>query len=150
MEISTDKIIRRKSKEKIVYCLGGECQICGYKKCNDALHLHHIDPSTKSFTVGGSRSTENNWEIIKEEIKKCILLCGNCHSEYHNGMIKLPEKYAIYSEEKLQEYLKNNIKYCKVCSKEISSKRSNIGKDTCSFSCTKKLNSPYIQMELPL
>ena len=85
MEISTDKIIRRKSKEKIVYCLGGECQICGYKKCNDALHLHHIDPSTKSFTVGGSRSTENNWEIIKEEIKKCILLCGNCHSEYHNG-----------------------------------------------------------------
>ena len=66
--------------------LGGKCSHCGYNKCQDALQFHHIDPSTKKFTIsdsiwGKGGVTE---EEIFEEIKKCDLLCANCHCESHS------------------------------------------------------------------
>jgi hypothetical protein len=71
--------------------LGGKCQVCGYSKCIDALQFHHKDPSQKSFGIseamwGHSKKTEE--EIVKE-IKKCSLLCANCHAEVHAGIITL-------------------------------------------------------------
>lgn len=54
--------------------LGGKCVRCGI--IND-LELDHIDPKTKSFTIA------KMWNIRKElfdiEIKKCQLLCQQCH-----------------------------------------------------------------------
>ena len=55
------------------------CSICGYKKSLDALCFHHI--RDKKYTV--SRMLQNSRKSIKEEIRKCILLCHNCHSETH-------------------------------------------------------------------
>ena len=37
---------RKRTKQKIIDAMGGCCQICGYNKCNAALELHHIDPSS--------------------------------------------------------------------------------------------------------
>lgn len=58
------------AKEK----LGGKCVSCGVAS---DLQLDHVDPSTKSFTIGrmSSCSEEKFWT----EVAKCQLLCEPCH-----------------------------------------------------------------------
>lgn len=79
-------IWRKKAKIKLVEYKGGECQICGYKRCISALEFHHIDPSEKDFTISGK-----SWSLerLKNEADKCILVCSNCHKEIHEGIIIL-------------------------------------------------------------
>ncbi|TXH06191.1 MAG: HNH endonuclease [Candidatus Moraniibacteriota bacterium] len=79
---------RRELKEKAVKLKGGKCEICGYKKCLNALDFHHIDESKKSFSLG-TRGLTRSWEKIVEEIQKCMLLCANCHREIHAGLIDI-------------------------------------------------------------
>lgn len=64
------------------------CIICGESEpvCID---WHHIDPSTKSFTIGANFSKARN--LILEEIQKCVCLCANCHRKVHNGKLKLSD-----------------------------------------------------------
>ena len=62
------------------------CSFCNYKKCSEALQFHHIDKSTKLFGISDKLSKKNNlskikWKEIKSEIRKCIILCANCHAE---------------------------------------------------------------------
>lgn len=62
-----------------------ENQCCA--KCGDSrgyvLDFHHVDPSIKENTI--ARMTSNNYRLDKtlDEIKKCIVLCANCHREFH-------------------------------------------------------------------
>ena len=74
---------RQQTKYKAVKYMGGKCQDCGYNKCIQALHFHHIDKSLKKFAI-----SENNysWPNIQNELKKCILLCSNCHAERHYAL----------------------------------------------------------------
>ena len=55
------------------------CSLCGYNKCAEALCFHHSDPSTKSI----SQLARKGLPKVMEEIKKCIVLCANCHAEEH-------------------------------------------------------------------
>ena len=73
-----------KIKEKY----GGKCIRCGYDKCIKALEFHHIDPTKKDFTI-----SNGNFKLKEaiEESKKCILICSNCHKEFHDGMWKLED-----------------------------------------------------------
>lgn len=43
------------------------------------LEFDHLDPSKKSFPIGGSASHGKPIELLKEEISKCQVLCANCH-----------------------------------------------------------------------
>lgn len=61
---------------------GGKCEKCGYDRCPGALTFHHVNPNDKLFTIGDV-AHRKNWEIIKKELDKCILLCANCHFELH-------------------------------------------------------------------
>jgi hypothetical protein len=63
--------------------IGLKCAKCGYDKCGASLEFHHIDPSEKDETI--SRMISNNYtlDLVEEEIKKCIVLCSNCHHEFH-------------------------------------------------------------------
>ena len=73
-----------------------QCQKCG--ECREyVLDFHHVEPNKKENTV--ARMTSNAYRIDKilEEVKKCIVLCSNCHREFHY----LQEKYNIT----LNEYL---------------------------------------------
>ena len=89
--------IRRKGyREK----LGSKCQVCGYNKCLSALHFHHIDPKAKKFPIsevmtGGRKRSEQE---IEEEIKKCVLVCANCHTEIHAGLITIVKKESLHSD----------------------------------------------------
>jgi len=55
------------------------------KKCGESrpyvLDYHHINPNTKSGAVADMVSY--SWKKVTDEIKKCVLLCRNCHSEFH-------------------------------------------------------------------
>lgn len=46
-----------------------------------ALVFHHINPEEKSFTI--SEFTHHKWMDILLEIKKCVVVCRNCHSKIH-------------------------------------------------------------------
>lgn len=90
----------RRRKELTLKGFGGKCQICGYNKCNSALEFHHINPEEKDITL--SRSIYS-WEKTKQELKKCICVCANCHREIHEGLISVePKQY--FNEELVKEY----------------------------------------------
>lgn len=72
---------RRKIKRDALEFLGGKCQRCGYDRCGAALEFHHRDPKGKDFEITKSMS----WDKILVELKKCDLLCSNCHREEHNA-----------------------------------------------------------------
>lgn len=83
------KDFRKRLKEKAVDYKGGKCIICGYNKCVSALDFHHVDANSKDFNV--SSNTNRKWEILKEELDKCVLVCSNCHREIHANLILLEE-----------------------------------------------------------
>jgi hypothetical protein len=74
---------RQELKRQAVRHLGGRCQICGYSRCLSALQFHHRDPKQKVFTIA---DYSGGWEKIRLEVEKCVLLCGNCHTEVHAGL----------------------------------------------------------------
>lgn len=80
-------------KEKCINFLGGKCENCGYSKCKEALDFHHLDPSKKDFNISGSHA--RSWSKIEGELKKCVLLCANCHREIHTGVaLTFPFKHV--------------------------------------------------------
>lgn len=79
---------RRTVRQKLVKYKGGECSLCGYSKCVDALDLHHVDPKTKEFGISSGGLTRA-WSKVVAEADKCILVCANCHREIHAGIIKV-------------------------------------------------------------
>jgi len=79
---------RRKIKTLAIEYKGGQCQICGYKKYQGALDLHHINGS-KEFGIADKGYTRS-WEKVKVELGKCILVCANCHREIEGGITQLP------------------------------------------------------------
>lgn len=78
--ICDQKNIRYK-KEKAIEYKGGRCELCGYNKCIAAFDFHHINPQEKKYNIKDLMTRK--WDLVKEEIDKCILLCSNCHRELH-------------------------------------------------------------------
>jgi 5-methylcytosine-specific restriction endonuclease McrA len=68
---------------------GGKCAVCGYKKYVGALDFHHINPTSKSFSLS-VKGLCYAWNSILKEARKCIILCKNCHTEVESGLTKLP------------------------------------------------------------
>jgi hypothetical protein len=81
---------RRRLKTKLIAEFGGACEICGYSKCQEALQFHHIDPKQKRFSISQHGNTRA-YERCCEEVKKCTLVCANCHAEVEAGMSEIPE-----------------------------------------------------------
>lgn len=130
---------RHKTKQRIIDSMGGKCQCCGYNKCNNALELHHIDPHEKELSFGAIRGSPKSWEKIIIELRKCILLCSNCHRELHDNIINIPDNYQTFDESyadyKLMEKMEKMNK-CAVCGKMKSYRYK-----TCSRLCSSKLSN---------
>ncbi len=80
---------RRGAKRRLVNEAGGKCQICGYDRYLGALQFHHLDPSTKSFSLSLRGCTRSMVEL-RAEAAKCQLLCANCHAEVEHGLATPP------------------------------------------------------------
>jgi hypothetical protein len=83
---------RRRVKEQLVKEAGGRCLLCGYDKCQAALHFHHVDPSSKLFGLAMGGITRAIDEA-RREAKKCILVCSNCHAEIEAGVTSVPIEF---------------------------------------------------------
>ena len=75
--------LRKRIKQWSLEYKGFKCEICGYDKCNEALEFHHLNPQEKDFNLS-DKDISLDWEIIKKELDKCILVCANCHREIHS------------------------------------------------------------------
>ena len=76
---------RRRVKQILVAEAGGCCAECGYRTCSAALQFHHVDPSTKRFALSHAGVTRS-LDRAREEARKCVLLCANCHAEVEAGV----------------------------------------------------------------
>ena len=74
-------------KIKSIEFLGGKCHRCGSDNPM-TLTFHHKDPSQKTdgiqSIITARSQISSKWSSLKEELKKCILLCRNCHVELHH------------------------------------------------------------------
>ena len=71
---------RHKKKDEIIKQMGGKCIDCNQSFHRNIYEFHHLDPNTKKekqIRFGQSM------EKIQQEIKKCVLLCANCHKMRH-------------------------------------------------------------------
>ena len=61
-------------KKECIEILGGKCVGCG---TTENLQFDHISPSEKSFSIGARLGL--SMKKLHEELKKCQLLCVECH-----------------------------------------------------------------------
>jgi transposase len=79
---------RRRVKQVLVDEAGGGCALCGYSRCLAALEFHHVDRADKRFSLS-QRGVSRSIARAREEARKCVLLCGNCHAEVESGAASL-------------------------------------------------------------
>lgn len=60
-------------REEFIDLLGGQCVQCS---STTDLEFDHIDPKTKLFNISGFHKSR---EALLAELKKCQLLCSECH-----------------------------------------------------------------------
>lgn len=82
-----NRFLRRKKSEFIIVS-GGKCIKCGFEydgKNSACFDFHHRERSKKTF--GTNLACFNKYSLlrIKKEIKKCDLLCANCHRMIHSS-----------------------------------------------------------------
>lgn len=87
---NTDRVSRRRRavKEILLAEAGGACRLCGYGRYPGALQFHHLDPRTKGFHLA-ERGMTRALSVLREEARKCLLLCANCHAEVEAGVTTL-------------------------------------------------------------
>lgn len=84
---------RERVQQRWINCLDdlkkqGECVKCGEKRFF-VLDYHHVDPRNKAGEV--ANIVRRSFQKAQLETTKCVLLCANCHREFHylektNGM----------------------------------------------------------------
>lgn len=81
---------RVRTKMRLIDLKGGSCQRCGYnKRIPGAYDFHHRNPEEKDFGIGGKTKS---FELLKEEVEKCDLLCRTCHAEVHHEIVEQRRK----------------------------------------------------------
>ena len=63
------------------YKTSHSCKKCGENR-NWILDFHHINPKEKKYNMGDLKHS-GSFNKIKDEMSKCVLLCKNCHYDFH-------------------------------------------------------------------
>jgi len=81
--IQKTKLVKAKERRKwYAFKSTLKCVNCGFFHIA-ALDFHHQDPSTKEGSVHTYISS-GKFAKAYEELKKCIVLCANCHRIHHH------------------------------------------------------------------
>ncbi len=119
---------RRNRKKLLVKISGNKCNLCGYNKVISALQFHHIQPEQKQYGLA-QNGTCHSLDKDLSELKKCILVCANCHREIHQNLYSQEElwQHKIFLEEQAVLAIEDNHKkkfkekkYCINCGKQLS------------------------------
>ena len=76
-------------KQTLIDENGGCCLLCGYDRYPGALEFHHLDPARKDFALSMS-GVARSLARAREEARKCVLVCANCHAEIEAGVATIP------------------------------------------------------------
>ena len=69
-----------------------KCECCGWDKFPQVLEFHHKYEKEKINEISNLVKKQYGLKTIKNEMRKCILLCPNCHRELHyNGQASVRE-----------------------------------------------------------
>lgn len=107
-----------------LFKLSNGCSICGYDKHPSALCFDHLNSEEKHEMTKNGCSKRNHAggmfmlygkkfsdDILLEEIKKCRILCHNCHMEQTHNKRPIPKKPTHgMSYQELEFNLKNEVK----------------------------------------
>lgn len=74
------RVEKRKKLDALKISQG--CDNCG-ERDPVCLDFHHIDPSTKTYTISRLYAGTWGWDRILQEIALCKILCANCHRKEH-------------------------------------------------------------------
>lgn len=118
----------KKRKKDLIKVFHSKCCICGFDQFPEALEFHHVNPDEKQFGITDSKSVTKALDKQLNEMKKCILVCANCHRGIHQNYIKVPENYQDYYDEKIAQQLRNELNqiktrkkyFCLRCGKQIT------------------------------
>ena len=72
---------RQRLKRAIIEVCGG-CKECNYKN-PVSLEFHHINPDIKKYNIPQILHLSWNNPKLSAELRKCVILCANCHNEVH-------------------------------------------------------------------
>lgn len=89
---------RLKTKLQLIDAFGGHCQICNYSKSHWALEFHHLFKEDKTFSIAQALAKPKNIKAITNELKKCVLLCSNCHREVEQGILELEDVICVFDD----------------------------------------------------
>ncbi len=82
---SKKKEFEKRNKDFIQrYKRMSKCCKCGLDHKPYLLEFHHLDPSTKYKSVTDLQFNAYGLKRIKDEIRKCVMICRNCHMEFHH------------------------------------------------------------------
>lgn len=73
----------------LAYLSDKSCVVCGMSDPR-TLDFDHLEQAEKSFGVAKAMSNIMPWDVILQEIKKCQILCANCHR------IRTAEQFGWY------------------------------------------------------
>jgi hypothetical protein len=128
---------RQRVKLRLVEAFGGRCGLCGYDRCIRNLVFHHLDPSAKDFAITSKRIP--GWANLIVEVRKCVMLCANCHGEVHHGVTPIPEtcrrfdeRFATYEGWSVNSNKKKQRPPCRHCREPMQNR---FNKKYCSRKC---------------
>jgi len=110
----------KRTKEELLKIKGVySCSVCGYDKCHSSLDFHHRKGVNKKFNLAHIKIYDIFWDKkgrknrtrILEELKKCDVVCKNCHKKLSYVDInrfkrlekEIYEKISTYNEVKKPE-----------------------------------------------
>jgi hypothetical protein len=106
-----------------IFKMSNGCSICGYNKHPASLCFDHLNSEEKHEMTKNGCSKRNHAggmfmlyakkfsdDILIEEIKKCRILCHNCHMEQTHNKRQIPNRLSYkMSHEELELNLKSEM-----------------------------------------
>lgn len=86
---------RKRHQDKIYAFINRYKRICSCFFCREnnsvCLDFHHKNGADKEYNIGNLCSQTTSLDKVKSEIRKCVVLCSNCHRKLHAGF--LPDSF---------------------------------------------------------
>lgn len=84
---------RKEIKQKYIFESGGCCSRCGYHEFISGLDFHHTsgarskdkEANVADLITKEAQSPGIYTDRLLDEIRKCVILCRNCHCALHAG-----------------------------------------------------------------
>jgi len=105
--------IWKSKKNAAIIALGNVCYDCNKQFTPELYDFHHLDPTIKKYSW--TKLKLKNIDIINNELKNCVLLCGNCHRLRHIKMFaKTMEEFTNKTNIIEQDG------FCKYCGEKLT------------------------------